>query len=819
MLARNPVDRKARERKMPLLVHEARFSWNIASLSVRLIILGLFIVNLTRFAGAGTIYLVDSGIGAVPWSGECDDIPVTCRTTSTDCYADVTVNINGTEPCRVVVLSVGGPPFPRLAILAPTTLDISVVPNLLPLSFTVEDELTLTAAGTSQTAFRGAVDVTLKNSPKSQLKILDSFIASSAQFNIFAEDSVPVRVTVSGCRYQRASSPPTISAPFIFAPPISLPGKNDLHIIFTNSTFGSPVLLGSENRWYLVNSTLKTGLTTIELNHFEMFDSSQFFATSLASISSNSSTSLLITNQTNFTASFLVSMLDAPDSASVEIKVSEESRLANLALSAWPPLLSTGRPSHLIISSGSVITGFTINYANVTMSEGETWITNCPLFIDSSFNVLSSTAHIELDSHQFPHPPTGASVILTSNMLTVGPGSSLIFSSSSSSYPSSYLFNSPSPTVIGSPDGDCSFFPGSGFDVIASPRREIQTYCRTILCERVNSSLDFVTISAAGPSASLYFDSRVTYDATFDTGSFSLIEINPSFSYASDEFSIRTRTENALITQGKPGRIRIDWNQTMGEPEFGIRTKIFNFTASSSYNLVENSYTIPSDLYEFEIIYLRVDDTLTSVFFERRESPPPSVPIACPTPPPGFICRPDGKWQEGGSSTVPGQIVLPPRGVQVFGNFTVDSLVFSGVDSSLNVSECITLASGSTITLDFSNGQKLKSGVYTLITQNGYHCQTSLKDLFLSLKQPKHGCERVESKIHRSSTRSTLNVAFTIDSAKCYAKWIIIGSVIGVVVIIAVISISLVGYFLNSAKWKRSASQLEAANKKSAPSP
>ena len=149
-----------------------------------------------------------------------------------------------------------------------------------------------------------------------------------------------------------------------------------------------------------------------------------------------------------------------------------------------------------------------------------------------------------------------------------------------------------------------------------------------------------------------------------------------------------------------------------------------------------------------------------------------------------FTCV-NGTWTAPGSVTSFDPIIIPSTTV-IEGNFSAPSITFSTIGSSLIIQGCLNLTQG-TITADLSQGIGSHPSGSITIEQNS-ECPNSLLGIGVNVKQPKTGCKKVKSKIDSASTKQTLVVLFTTDSSSCNTKWIVLGAVLGVIVILGAVA-------------------------------
>jgi len=170
--------------------------------------------------------------------------------------------------------------------------------------------------------------------------------------------------------------------------------------------------------------------------------------------------------------------------------------------------------------------------------------------------------------------------------------------------------------------------------------------------------------------------------------------------------------------------------------------------------------------------------------------PGPVTQVPSCNPPAGFRCS-----SKVGEIIIDGDLSTPsyevPDGfdsVIVNGDVIVDTVVFRGTTSSLTATGCISTGK---VVVEVSEFKESKSKV--IMSQSGSNCTQSLANLLVSVKAPS-SCKKIVPDTS-GSTRSTLNLAFTIDNKSCNTKWIILGSVLGAALIIGVVSLALLVKF------------------------
>jgi Leucine-rich repeat (LRR) protein len=190
----------------------------------------------------------------------------------------------------------------------------------------------------------------------------------------------------------------------------------------------------------------------------------------------------------------------------------------------------------------------------------------------------------------------------------------------------------------------------------------------------------------------------------------------------------------------------------------------------------------------------------------RVPPPPPSCPL--PSPGPTFFCV-AGTWTSTDSVTQPTLVIPSGSTVVIGGNLTLSGgISFNGLDSQLTVNGCIYLGDGNEVTIELTKEelkQLEKEGKVskTLLTYNGADC-TGGSDLtgtkvIATKGSGSEKCRKLNAS-NSGSTPATLVVAFTVDSGSCNTKWIILGSVLGGVIVLAVIGVVLIVTFSSKAK-------------------
>jgi hypothetical protein len=227
----------------------------------------------------------------------------------------------------------------------------------------------------------------------------------------------------------------------------------------------------------------------------------------------------------------------------------------------------------------------------------------------------------------------------------------------------------------------------------------------------------------------------------------------------------------------------VSWVPEGGE---SISTSVWypiSSNVSKPPNQFETGIGVPSNM-SMSTRFAVLNKTLAFSF-----SPPPAPliplePYTCPEEPypVGFICV---KGVLTAASPVLPILILPPNSgvIEVYGNLSVHgSLVFDGLGTTLRVNGCL-VATEVELDLTDENVEKLPTKPFILVIQSP-ECPNSLLDLMLRVRKGYKGCTRVKVKQDlQSSSQSVFSVVLQLDRSKCSIKWIIVGSVMGVVIV------------------------------------
>lgn len=169
----------------------------------------------------------------------------------------------------------------------------------------------------------------------------------------------------------------------------------------------------------------------------------------------------------------------------------------------------------------------------------------------------------------------------------------------------------------------------------------------------------------------------------------------------------------------------------------------------------------------------------------------------------------NGIWNATGSANSPSVIVYPHSEVNILGNLTTSSLIFEGINSTISVGRCVNI--GKVLILitsaDFQIIDKAQGGITQPLIDfiNDHNDCSTLSRTSVGLSGAYiAGCKRITAR--RITNEDGLAVQLKMDSSKCEGdgssntKWIVLGTVLGVVLIVAVIVIVIIFAFNDRAR-------------------
>lgn len=173
-----------------------------------------------------------------------------------------------------------------------------------------------------------------------------------------------------------------------------------------------------------------------------------------------------------------------------------------------------------------------------------------------------------------------------------------------------------------------------------------------------------------------------------------------------------------------------------------------------------------------------------------------------------YRCR-SGMWNTTSRVTSPSVFVYSDSLIYMTSNLTTNSLIFDGTNSTILLAGCATLPqilillSPEELELIMETPSGITSNLIDLVNNN-WRCST-LNDLKVAISGPSSiGCKKVA--IKQSPSSEGLFVTFSANDSNCddpgarSRKWIIIGSVIGVVILFALITAIVIFTFNEKAR-------------------
>lgn len=175
-------------------------------------------------------------------------------------------------------------------------------------------------------------------------------------------------------------------------------------------------------------------------------------------------------------------------------------------------------------------------------------------------------------------------------------------------------------------------------------------------------------------------------------------------------------------------------------------------------------------------------------------SSPAPVASACTTPQPSpkesFECI-NGVWTATEDLSSDSVVVYGPT--KVIGNLSATEVAFHGVKASIAVSGCITQLDQVTFVLSDSDVESLeKESQVDILSTNGCNPSDLAKsNLKLNIRKEKKSCKKVTAQIS-SNHAATITAKFHINDSECKLWWIILASVLGGLLLIAIVVLVIV---------------------------
>lgn len=326
---------------------------------------------------------------------------------------------------------------------------------------------------------------------------------------------------------------------------------------------------------------------------------------------------------------------------------------------------------------------------------GTTMSTTMPYLIDSASYIHSFV----LDA-TYTLSTTGSDVTLSiDNSAIPAPTSDFTFIDASFTILGYLGLTSASPNFVFNFSGEVNAkatawvgYPYCGFGIAGSTSLitslRMKTACSTTLGQGISAQIGY-PITGVGDMAAIVMQASVSYDnLSIDLDTFGMLSVlvdcyNPQMDVSKSSIW----GANLEIKGTPPPTIRIMWPSEQGAipPQNGVKYKLLETIGSFPFQprlAVKIEYT---DVYDFKLTYV-ADSGHTIVYYEHElydaspsappdsilapspttfipnrapSQPTPAPSVACPPPPPGFICSSNGTWISNSSVYIHGPFFIP----------------------------------------------------------------------------------------------------------------------------------------------------------------
>lgn len=491
-------------------------------------------------------------------------------------------------------------------------------------------------------------------------------------------------------------------------------------------------------------------------------------------------------------------VLNSYTGASSTLTIGDGTKLGGLSTTSNPSsfLSSSGSPWSLIVSEDSSISGFKLDKPAIFFQGGGApLIQNCIISSSSGIVVLENTAaRISLNRTAPFWTTLNPSVTLSNLVVDLAQNAKISLETLPDT--TSNLNIGPS-VVFGSNslnDKNCSVTL-HGFSWQGT-KSSISTFCNLTLAGNITGSRQ--PIFGNGSFASLEIlptnFERTHYFASIDFAAFKALTLTLD-SEAANRPVLGFHNSSSLQVANTPKYMHLEWDETEGSPS--NISKYFLYETASLENLqlasVYSTLEDEDDIHQFEISIDLKTSVVREVFatLEKIEMPPAACLTAPPMPASNFRCF-EGQWISITSITSSDIIVPPAAAVVISGDLIVSTAQLGGLGSTITVTGCISSDLSSVVielsAQDIEKLQKAKDKSitsYFISSTTGCNSGANLGNVAFKVKHADIGCKKVVVKT--KATANTLGAVFRLDNSKCNLWWIILASVLGGLVALALI--------------------------------
>ena len=317
------------------------------------------------------------------------------------------------------------------------------------------------------------------------------------------------------------------------------------------------------------------------------------------------------------------------------------------------------------------------------------------------------------------------------------------------------------------------------------------------------SGVDMI-LSASQTDTNLYwvFDGPVFVNQVIIAG-MSRFQVNRHSDLTEITFSLVSASSEAF--NGGTPQIGIDWPADVAfVPNSGVSFPILQANFSLPMNFTQANGLTKSG-YSFQFATVNQSKRSGSGLVKFNAAPVPAapayppfstLPIPIPAPVSGgcgpeplpkglFQCQ-NGTWVSNSSIGSGNGTLTISTPVIVRGNFSVGSIEFVGLNSTIDVVGCASLPSQVTVTLTIAEYEALKrNGTRYADLIKSLCADSSGLSVNIDVHSPsKKSCEKVKATLE--SNEQIMTGVFKIDSSQCNVWWIVLIAVLGGVVLIVI---------------------------------
>lgn len=561
-------------------------------------------------------------------------------------------------------------------------------------------------------------------------------------------------------------------------------------------------MLGTSGNYSAQHFISAAGTATLK-NVNSVFAVQNFFNTNASASISIENSNIRLVDFNGQTFSFFNN--PSPGNITTSLSVSN-SVIRNQITRRLVEIASSGVGNQLTLRN-SRMERFYLRASSVRLSDNSV-IVNCSSHFNSTTTLLINSGHSQIVSNGAD--PNSATLFTDTNIgFSAGGGTLSLLSVPSASDRLQFAGN----VLVGdsnsytSPSTPCTLIaPKIHF---AGMNDRLSTYCELVVSENITSR-NYSLIAGLGAYAGLTLSTGANYDTKIELEGFYRLTVKIS---TNDTLIRRPPTSKWQSLYGLPKRIRLAWPATIDAPLLPPAKYPLFVTSDADASFLRTIATYnEDDSYWFRALSSPLEERAgeSLISFERLMCPPPYLAVDLD----GKICCTEGYCIIVGQINPEPVLIIPSStNVTIVGYLTAQTLVISGLGSSVEVKGCaIHGLTTVTIELSIEDIDKIQSSPNGKLTKSllwGSNCPSNvdISALNVAVKTKSKDCRRVEVRRASSSSPSKLDVLFSVNSSKCKIWWIVLASVLaGVVLIVAVVAVLVTTIVSKKRKKKKLAS-------------